>query len=73
MSYTPEQLAAFEAVKTSGICHEVLLKWTRVDIGKTEYIDGEKVNSVEQKVVATCSICGTEYIKAHVKIDLDAI
>lgn len=57
-------------VKEKNLCHDVPLKWTRIDIGKVEWVDGQKVNSVEKKLIAVCSVCGVEFLKNHVQIDL---
>ena len=52
-----------EEVKASNTCCDVELAWTRLDVGITSFVDGEKRCSVRRVLETTCGICGLIYWK----------
>lgn len=54
-----------QSVKDTGLCHEVTLAWSKLDVGVVEYVDDVKVNSILKLNVATCASCGTEFRKSR--------
>lgn len=55
-----------DAVKETGICHEVALQWQK-------FMDGTGVDVAVPKAKALCSICLTEFVKSIEVINLDEV
>ena len=52
---TPQEITKYQDVKESGMCDELELKWSRVDIGQSD--------SVRKALQADCPVCLVHYIK----------
>lgn len=63
MALTQEEL---EAVKESGVCHEVPLQWSR-------FMDGTGQSTPVAKAKATCFVCLTEFVKTVETVNLDEV